>query len=121
MKKLSGVILFSVFVLSSCYYDSKEDLYAYQNSQCDTAAISYSIDIEPIITAQCLSCHNSALANGNVILENYDDVKASGQAGSLYGTITATNGYSIMPGSGSMVQCNIDKIGAWINAGMPNN
>ncbi|NJN78931.1 MAG: DUF3365 domain-containing protein [Saprospiraceae bacterium] len=121
MKQLIAVVLFATFILSSCYYDNKQDLYQFYNSQCDTTAISYSLDVEPIINAQCLSCHNANSASGNVNLDSYDNVKASGQLGSLHGTITATNGYNIMPESGSMVSCNIDKITAWINAGMPNN
>ncbi len=121
MKKRSVIIFFAIITLSSCYYDNKEDLYVFYNNQCDTTSISYSLDIEPIINAQCLSCHNANSASGNVNLDSYDNVKASGQVGSLYGTITATNGYNIMPESGPMILCNIDKIDAWIKAGMPNN
>lgn len=121
MKNLSAIILFAMLILSSCYYDNKEDLYIFYQNQCDTTAISYSLDIEPIMTAQCVSCHNTNSAAGNVNLDSYEHVKASGQSGSLYGTVTATNGYNIMPESGPMIQCNIDKISAWINAGMPNN
>ena len=51
----------------------------------------------------------------------YDDVKAAAVSGSLFGSVTATNSFSIMPTTGKMLKCNIDKIDAWIKAGTPNN
>jgi cytochrome c5 len=121
MKKLGGIIFFSILILSGCYYDNKADLYQYYNSQCDTTAISYSLDIEPIINAQCLSCHQGAAASAGRLLEDFTTVKASATDGSLFHSINGTGGYSIMPQSGKMSQCNIDKIDAWIKAGTPNN
>ena len=121
MKRLLAIALFAGMVWSGCYYDNAEEVYYYYQFTCDTTAISYAADVEPIINTQCLSCHSGAAPDGNVALENYDDVKFVAQNGSLHGTITATNGYSIMPTSGPMPACNINKILAWINAGMPNN
>ena len=121
MKQLIAIAIVVSLILSSCYYDNKEEVYYYYQFTCDTTAISYATDIEPIINTQCLSCHSGAAPDGNVSLENYNAVKSAAELGSLYGTITATNGYNIMPTSGAMPQCNIDKIYAWINAGMPNN
>lgn len=121
MKKLSGIILFSILILSSCYYDNKEDLYVFYQNQCDTTAISYSLDIEPIIDVQCKICHQQPTPDAGLSLENYDEVKAIAVNGSLVHSINATGGYSIMPVSGKMIQCNIDKIDAWIQAGTPNN
>lgn len=121
MKRLIAIMAFAGFVLSGCYYDNAEEVYYYYQFTCDTTAISYAADVEPIINTQCLSCHSGAAPDGNVSLENYAEVQAAAQNGSLHGTITATNGYSIMPTSGPMPECNINKISAWINAGMPNN
>lgn len=123
MKRLIAIAAAAMFILSSCYYDTKEEVYYYYQFVCDTTAVSYATDIEPIINTQCLSCHSGAAPDGNVALENYDDVKASAELGSLHGTITATNGYAIMPTAplSPLNQCSIDKVTAWINAGMPNN
>lgn len=107
--------------MNSCFYDNKEDLYIYYQNQCDTTAVSYSLDIEPIINAQCKSCHMQPTPDAGLSLENYAEVKASADNGGLYHSINATGGFNIMPVSGKMVQCNIDKIDAWIKAGTPDN
>lgn len=121
MKQLIVVVLFTTFILSSCYYDNKQDLYQFHNSQCDTVAVSYSLDVEPIINAQCLSCHQGAAASAGRLLEDYATVKISADDGSLFHSVNGTGGYSIMPQTGKMPQCNVDKIDAWIKAGTPNN
>lgn len=106
--------------MGSCYYDNKEDLYQYYELSCDTTAISYQTDILPIIQSQCVSCHTSANPDGGVALETFADVQFYGANGSLHGSVIG-DGYAIMPPSGVMVTCNIDKIEAWVRAGMPNN
>ena len=52
-------ILFSVS-LSSCYYDTEEELYPDSGSStCDTISVSYATDIVPIVSAKCSTpgCH----------------------------------------------------------------
>jgi hypothetical protein len=119
MKQLA-VTAFAVLLLSGCYYDNRQELYQYYDSQCNTTDVSYSLDIVPIMTANCVSCHQAPAPSGNVLLTTYEEVKISAENGSLYGSVTGI-GYPIMPQSGKMPDCNINKIDAWIQAGMPNN
>lgn len=115
------VLVFGVF-LSSCYYDSNEELYPRSSNGCDTAAISYSKHVAPVMVANCVSCHNAGLKQGGVQLDNYAGVKATVDNARLLGSIRWQSGFVAMPQGGSQLsQCNITKIQAWINANMPNN
>lgn len=124
---LSGLMIAASF-LSSCYYDSKEELYGLNN--CDTTTVTYSGTILPILQASCLSCHSSgaaALLGGGNNLDGYDNVlnfvEPSDPANSsLYGSVAWIAGYSFMPKSASQLSdCSISKIGAWINSGALND
>ena len=121
MKNTLILFVISVFLFAGCYYDNEADLYQFYQNQCDTTSISYSADIEPIMVTQCVSCHSGTNPDGNVGLENHSEVQFSAENGSLYGCVTNTNDFNIMPPAGALFQCDIDKIDAWIKAGMPNN
>lgn len=123
---VAALAIVAFLVLQGCYYDNKTDLYQYyETAACDTITpVSYANDIVPILTQDCLICHDNASApsNGSVSLEGYTNVKIYGGNGKLYGSVAQLNGYSPMPSAGSFIpQCSQDKIKAWINAGMPNN
>ena len=85
---------------------------------CDTALVTFSQVVFPILDNQCIGCHNDARADGNVNLANYSEIKKYVDDGSLYGSITHTGGYIAMPPSLiKMSDCNIDKIRIWIENG----
>lgn len=110
-----------VFGAVGCYYDNREDLFP-QVTVCDTADVSYSADLLPVLETQCLGCHNNGSQQGNVNLEGYDNVRAYVQNGRLYGSIAWLDGYSVMPPAGSQLSsCTVAKFKAWIDAGAPNN
>src|SRR5690348_5871019 len=77
IKRIAGIvcgILFSTAFFSSCYYDSKEQLFG-NVTPCDTVAVSYVDDILPILESQCYLCHSTATATvvgGDNDLEGYD-------------------------------------------------
>ena len=111
-----------LFLLSSCYYDNKEDLYQYTDTICDFNLVSYTTDIIPIMQAHCFSCHDQANNLGNVNLEGYPNIKIYVDDNSLYGSVVHEPIYSIMPPSGQKIpSCDIDKIKAWIDSGAPEN
>ncbi len=104
--------------LSSCYYDNYDDLAA-DVGTCDTISMSYSMDVAPIMTQYCISCHGGAAPAGNIALENYNDVKVSALNGSLLGTMDHASGWSAMPKNQSKLDvCTISKVSAWINQGV---
>jgi hypothetical protein len=116
---LSSIILF----LSSCYYDNSAELYpgaALQN--CDTIAVSYTKNIEPLFRSNCgtnNSCHSASIANGNVILDNY---ASASQVDSqlLIAVIEHAPGFTPMPPTGKMSDCGIQQVKLWIQNGKPN-
>ena len=125
MKNISLMLFVIVvlFSLNSCYYDNKEDLYQYsQTEPCVVASANYSNDIAQIMASECYSCHSDVDQQGNINLEGYDNVKKYVDDGSLLGSIKHTGGFSVMPPSGVKIpKCDIEKVQLWINEGAQNN
>lgn len=86
---------------------------------CDTAVISYNTHLEVIIDSRCKSCHSGGSPQGGVPLTTYDDLKAAAAAGSFPAVLRAADGYSLMPPSGAMSECEIRAFELWIEDGMP--
>lgn len=121
MIKSIMILLTLTFLIQSCYYDNEEELYP-QPAACDTTNVSYSNDVWPIISSNCTSCHSGGAPQGNVSLENYDDIVIAAKNGSLLGTIKHEDGWSPMPKGGGMLNdCDISKIEIWVDDGTPNN
>ena len=111
---------FILFGLNACYYDVEEELYP--DMSCDTANISYEMDIEPILSDECYLCHSQAINTANITLEGYQNLIEYVNNGRLLGAIKHLPGYSPMPKNApQLVECNIEKIETWINAGAPDN
>lgn len=117
--------LFAMFFLGllliagGCYYDNEEALYP--GSVCDTASPTYTATISPIISSNCLSCHSGSAPSASLSLNSYELVKSAVQSKSLLNHLLQQNGYSLMPPSGQLSNCNIDQINSWITKGMPEN
>ncbi len=97
-------------------------------TECDTAAVTYALSIDPIMSAYCIGCHDHASPSGGIDLTAYYgtgtnegvyDVAADGR---LYGAVTFALGYSAMPQGGTPIpDCLIDQIRIWIEDGYPDN
>lgn len=102
---------------TGCYYDNEEYLYG----TCDTANVTFSKDIKPIMDANCINCHSG----GAIDLTNYDGVKAKAADNTLYKSISysysGANSSKNMPTSGKLDDCSISKVKAWIDQGAINN
>ncbi|MGA1363617.1 MAG: hypothetical protein ACO31C_01595, partial [Schleiferiaceae bacterium] len=48
-------------MVSSCYYDNAEQLYG-TGGTCDSTA-TWTVDVQPMVQAQCVSCHQGASAS----------------------------------------------------------
>ncbi len=92
-------------------------------SACDSVAVSYSAEVQPILQGKCIGCHTTGNAsNGFVVLNNYQGVSAVASSGQLVGSITHANGYNAMPQGGPKINaCDIAKIRNWVNDGFQNN
>jgi hypothetical protein len=123
--RIFSAIVFLTVLLSaiSCYYDSEEALYPSLSSSCDTASVTFSGTIAPILENNCLSCHSNAAAasaGGGIRLQDYADVKA--QNVKVAGAIKQLSGYSPMPKNGGRLSdCSIRQFDIWVLNGMPEN
>ncbi len=118
----SLALLISVGVLTtSCYYDNYEDLYG-NATNCDTAAVTFSQDINAIIGQNCEGCHNGASASGGLNLSGHQNISTSALSGAIMDRTTRTAGDPLlMPPGQALSDCDQSKLRAWINAGAPNN
>lgn len=90
---------------------------------CDTSNVTFSGSVKPIIDQKCKGCHSGTQPQGGIALTNYDQIKASGASGKLFGSVNWDSGYFKMPknAASQIPDCEIRKIKIWIDAGMPNN
>jgi hypothetical protein len=123
MRSLLLLIVITMALLASCYYDNEEALYPSYSSACDTSNVTYSGTIVPIMSSNCLSCHSNASAasfGNNIRLEDYADVVS--RAPAIAGSIKHTGSYSPMPKNGGKLKdCSIKQFDIWVRKGMPNN
>ncbi len=122
MIKATSFFILVLLSLSACYYDNKEDLYIILSSgECDTVAVNYTQTVQPLLDAQCVSCHQAGNSSGNVLLDSYASAKQYAENGRLMGSVKHESGYSSMPPGGSLSDCDIAKLEAWVAAGSPEN
>lgn len=109
----------AVFMITGCYYDNYEDLYQYLPDDCDTASVSWSLDIKPWVDNTCIICHDGVFQAPD--LRTYEAVKANAQT--MLNRISLEEGNpSLMPQGGPKLdQCKIDKFDIWIQMGSPEN
>ena len=124
VKNIVAILTASLFILSvsttGCYYD-KEDI-LYPQSSCDTANVTYSSSVVPVLISNCTVCHGGNTPSAGIKLDTYSDVKIQVTNGRLWGAVSQAVSYSPMPKNGTkMSSCNLIKIKKWIDAGALNN
>ena len=113
---ITQLVVFS----QSCKYD--KEMLPPQSACLPAANVSFAADVQPILRANCFSCHGNGSLFGNVSCQTYDDVKALATSGRLLGSISHTPGFASMPiGSPKLNDCNIDEVRTWIEEGTKNN
>lgn len=118
-KTLFLFLLFPFF-FSSCYYNVEELLYP--DVDCQILDMSFVNDIVPIIEKDCYACHSKEANFANITLEGHDMISIYIDNGKLMGSINHAAGFSPMPqGAAKLLDCEIEKIASWINAGALNN
>lgn len=111
------LFIFLTVLIVSCTNSSPDDL-----TEPLPELVNFDADVAPIIQSQCLNCHNSNFASGNLVLENYNDVRNSTENGSLIDRITRSVGDPlIMPQNGQLPQTSINIIIQWQNDGYLEN
>jgi hypothetical protein len=104
----------------ACYYDSEEELYG--TAECNLSDITYTTAVLPIIDDNCYGCHKASVNSGNINLEGYTQLKKFVDNGQLLGSIKHESGFSAMPKNiAKLLDCEIAKIEAWVDAGALDN
>lgn len=105
-------------IVFSCTFDNEEDFL--KNQICDTTDLVYN-DLTHIFDI-CATCHNSTSTyRVGIEMDKYESVKASINTGLVLPAIKHTGPYRMPDGLSKLSDCNISKIEAWINNGMPEN
>jgi hypothetical protein len=91
-------------------------------SSCDTAQVTFTNTIYPIVEIKCQGCHSGSQPSSGLTLNSYTDISSIAVSGAFYSSITGTNNYTQMPyNANALPPCEVDLIEAWIAAGAPNN
>ncbi len=91
-------------------------------SGCDTANVSFTQDIWPVINATCKGCHSGATPSGGIDLSDYTGVNTVALNGKLLGAINWEQGFTPMPqGGNKLSDCTIAKVKKWVEDGAPDN
>jgi uncharacterized membrane protein len=85
--------------------------------ECDTTNMTYTADIAPIISSNCIGCHSGASPSGGILLSNYAQVAAQASNGTLQAVVSHSAGVAAMPPGNRISDCNVSKIKAWANQG----
>src|SRR5829696_5992937 len=117
---ITTVVLTTILaLLQGCSYDKE---LVVTTAACDTLNVSFAADVQPLIQANCFSCHGNGTSFGNISLNTYDDVKRAAITGRLLGSVSHSAGFSPMPkAANKLPDCNIQAIRTWINEGIKDN
>lgn len=89
---------------------------------CDTAMVTFSGHVLPMLQANCTKCHNDKKAAARVNLSNYEGVKKVSDEGELMGTVTHSKGFKAMPKKADKLSdCQIAMLQKWVNEGAKND
>ncbi len=110
------VFIFSLLFLSSCTNRKEEVL---EPESCDTVNVAFSSGpVSTIISTKCAvtGCHvTGTQASGNFTL--YSETKAAVDNGTFAQRVFVIMD---MPQVGSLTECELSQLKAWVNAGAPN-
>ncbi len=80
-----------------------------------SSTVSFKTSIDPMLSANCKSCHNSSQASGGVNLSTYANVYSNASS-----SLSAINNGS-MPPNGKLSLASINNLSNWIKQGKLNN
>ena len=111
-----------LMVLGSCSWDNQEELYP-PEELCDTLDVSFSEDIQPLMSQHCWTCHSNenapSFARG-ITLEEHMDVAS--MIPLIVAVINHEEGFPQMPRGGAKLDtCSIATFEAWMNQGSKDN
>lgn len=104
-------------LLGGCQYHVEEALYP-QDPACETSALSYTANIRQLVNTHCAvsGCH--VAGTGRTDLATYAGLKQVADNGLMRQKVLVEKS---MPPGGSLTDCELRQIEAWLNAGAPEN
>jgi mono/diheme cytochrome c family protein len=116
---LAGFISALVLTYNGCKHEPVEiftdDDPDPDTTSCDTANVTYSGTVYPILDQYCIFCHNGDTASGGLNFTDYNQLAFVAENGALLGAIKHLQGYSPMPqNSDQLDSCKIRQIEIWI-------
>lgn len=110
----------SAFFLISC--GKKAEISANSCNADTNREISFSKEIMPLISKNCLQCHDAKNHYDGLVFEKYEQVVFSAKNGEFYDSVISINGYAPkMPKGGKLTDCETNLIKYWIQQGLKNN
>lgn len=89
---------------------------------CDTAVVTYSGSIQPLLNTWCVGCHGGNNPQSGLNFETYNGVYPIANAGILFDVVSHAPGVVPMPfESDKLPDCDIAMIRIWVEEGAPNN
>ncbi len=86
---------------------------------CDTVDVTFNTHLASIINTSCKGCHSGSSPQGGIKLENYTNLVAAVNNGSIPSVLSGSSGYPLMPPFNPLSDCSIREIEIWIENGMP--
>ncbi len=126
-KKQQILSFFALIMVVITYYSCMKDKGRLPSpvsaTLCDSLNVKYSVDIQPIIQAQCVNtgCHSAGGGSSGYDISTYTLLKSFADQGRIDARVIdgATNGW--MPNTGPLPVSDRQKIDCWLKAGAPNN
>jgi len=112
--------IFLVIFMTGCYFDEGEEIIL-------PDTVSFSLDIQPIFSTNCTTCHPVLVAAPDLTEDNSYDAITNGvyivpndlEASVLYQRLQGNP--SVMPPSGRLPSMDIELVKSWIEQGAPDN
>jgi hypothetical protein len=116
LKLLGGMVLILFLSFWGCTFNNEEEYFG--KTECDTVDIIYS-DLTFIFIDVCANCHTSPNPPHGILMDNYNNVKASFNTKLVLPAIKHTGDFHMPKSMDKLPDCDISKIEAWYNSGMP--
>jgi hypothetical protein len=87
----------------------------------DTANVSFSKTINPLLQTNCVGCHKTGAVSGGVLLDTYANVKLYVDNKKIWGAMNYSVGYFPMPPSQKLTDCQLSVVKKWIDKGAKND
>lgn len=80
-----------------------------------TPDVTYTTDVAPIISTNCLGCHSGTTPSGDLLLTTYAEVRASAETDTL--TLRMNDAAMPMPPTGLISEADRNTVQDWVDGG----